>query len=231
MHSLLVVGHRGLLCCCSSTFSSGLQNGRHLSIQFLRKVRQPTLVTGVRCDQPVQNWLNSELFQPLKVHTGQNNSRCSVIITVSTYVMFKGVLEKNCLCKHVYQRIARSAVAVILKSQYWRDSSSYGSHNFSGKNCPMTELLVSRKFSVFPCLFIYHIPSNSHDMIARCSPWPLSWPPWHLLQQPGTTNHSQKRGHHVGEEVGWNADARSQRLKSHTYCSNKSWQLRETKPN
>ena len=70
---------------------------------------------------------------------------------------------------------------------------------FLAKNCPMTELLVSRKFSVFPCLFIYHIPSNSHDMIARCSPWPLSWPPWHLLQQPGTTNHSQKRGHHVGK--------------------------------
>ena len=45
--SLLVVGHRGLLCCCSSTFSSGLQNGRHLSIQFLRKVRQPTLVCAL----------------------------------------------------------------------------------------------------------------------------------------------------------------------------------------
>ena len=41
-------------------------------------------------------------------------------------------------------------------------------------------------------LFIYHIPSVPwYDLTVSLyftisSPWLLSWPPWHLLQQPGT---------------------------------------------
>lgn len=98
---------------------------------------QPTLVTGVRCDQPVQNWLNSELFQPPKVHTGQNNSRCSVIVTVSTYVMFKGVLEKKlslqtclpanckvCSCCHFEIAILMGFKLLWITQLFWQKLSN-----------------------------------------------------------------------------------------------------------
>ena len=159
VHSLLVVGHRGLLCCCSSTFSSGFQNGRHLSIQFLRKVRQPTLVTGVRCDQPVQNWLNSELFQPPKVHTGQNNSRCSVIATVSTYVMFKGVLEKKmslqtclpanckvCSCRHFEIAILTGFKLLWNTQLFWQKLSNDWASCFQEIQCVSLSVYLPHTF-------------------------------------------------------------------------------------
>ncbi len=50
-------------------------------------------------------------------------------------------------------------------------------------------------------LFIYHIPSVPwYDLTVSLyftisSPWLLSWPPWHLLQQPGTQMDFNNQNH------------------------------------